>query len=98
MPFQSLLLRGNSFFVCHHKMGDVLKLEMELVMKKYSFTKIGYKNWKKISRISYIEILILKFSKHLFNNLILEIIVFLEFSKIRGFNQIFSKIEINSAS
>ena len=29
MPFQSLLLRGNSFFVCHHKMGDVLKLEME---------------------------------------------------------------------
>ena len=29
MPFQSLLLRGNSFFVCHHKMGDVLKLEMK---------------------------------------------------------------------
>ena len=29
VPFQSLLLRGNSFFVCHHKMGDVLKLEME---------------------------------------------------------------------
>ena len=29
MPFQSLLLLGNSFFVCHHKMGDVLKLEME---------------------------------------------------------------------
>ena len=29
MPFQSLLLRGNSFFVCHQKMGDVLELEME---------------------------------------------------------------------
>ena len=29
VPFQSLLLLGNSFFVCHHKMGDVLKLEME---------------------------------------------------------------------
>ena len=29
VPFQSLLLRGNSFFVCHHRMGNVMELEME---------------------------------------------------------------------
>ena len=29
VPFQSLLLRGDSFFVCHHRMGNVMELEME---------------------------------------------------------------------
>ena len=38
MPFQSLLLRGNSFFVYHHRMRDVLEIPFCMgALKRHHF-------------------------------------------------------------